>query len=877
MPQIFLFVFLLFTGALVSESPPQTVQKLSAIAFLLSVSLLIRRHLPRSSPRVLEVHISGLLLILWTFAVLFVPRGVSGFAAPAGLLLTLVFVSAPPLPRGVAIRIAMFAVVGELLLPLAARHLGGASSFNATALLVVTLPACALLFRAFLSLEEPQSSARPDAPMSLSTKATEVMPEEEVELELTNSVFRMISKRLSVQGVLVVSGVAFLLLIVSAVAVLTGHGQTIVLIIMPAFWCGALMLLERLPLRYPTLGFAGVAAALVVLTTVLFSLCSYDPFVVLLSAALTTLAVAALPFPAGAAVIGSVISVLSLLIAMAASPLSVPAVAVGGFAAAGAALLGLLFGSFLRHELLSRSLQVLLQRTAAVARDEKEVARLFAVIGGILSHAGAAVMIDADFQVRVINGMRERTARTDLVFGRALRAKLSVLTSRETSLVTSILGEQFTTAFLDWFGFVPEKLFCCRVEGPPGSRARENWLVIPMGRYVPGRIARRIERTLVDLAVTLHTALTTTRSGQRSSDTLRHFESLLKERDAELSNLVHTINNAVQEAVMWSEERGEQEQLAFAEQRRALSSLAMTASDVRMEREALTMSMPTGSEIANLRGVLEMLADYATVLLRKRKALLKIEQVEGERDDIAVRIASEPHFLLACRMVLRELAHVLREGDELESAIRLRVEPLERSVTLRWEAPLQVEVPDLWQERMQTGQTNESVARWLQQLFAVHGGQFEVALDRTAGTVSVLMNVERVSLASAPSSAVGDHWALFVDDAAQVTNFYSKVAAALALRHETAASISDARAIMKRAGAPHLLVTDVQLTDGSGIELVRAIRQHGNDETRVIVVSGETRDRIDAELRGLDVDTVLTKPISRSTLFDHIRRILVLQ
>ncbi|WKZ56425.1 MAG: response regulator [Bdellovibrionota bacterium] len=868
-PQIFLFVFLLFSGVVLSEAAPQTVQRLSAVAFLLAVSLLVRRYLPVCSIRILEVTIAALMLLLWMFALLFLPDSIEAFHLPLGLLVLTVFITAPPLPRVAAVRLVAFILLSVVCLPMVRLALERDATYGPAAYALVFLPCVALLLRSFLAIDElPAGRTRPQLRETASSERS--MPLAELEIEVSAALHRVTAKRLALQALVILSGTYFFLLLVAALVVIAGHGNPLLLIVVPTAWCSSMLLIERGAPRFLRTMLVLSALMLLGVAGVMVHLSAYSPWMMVLGGSFVTLGIAALPFSIGVALVHATIALIAVCSMGLSSGVEATVLAMSLFACTGAALLGLLLGTFLRHELLARSLQTMLQRTAAVAEDEREVARMFAAIAGLLSHAGSAVMIDAQFHVQIITGAQERTADTDIVFGRALRSKLSTLTSRESVLTSVQVGEQFTTAFLSWFGYVPERMFCCRIEGPPGQRANDSWLVVPIKRYLPGRIGRRIERTLIDLSVTLHTALMASRSGQRSSETIQLLESLLRERDSELGRLVHTINNTVQEVLVWYEGLPVDAQPMFQETRRALSALAMSASDLRMEREALTMSLPTSSESVGVIALLEMLRDYADFVLKKNKGILRIDIVDQHAPDSSVRFAGETYLHLALRMVLRALTRSLKPGG----TISLQVQSSGKQVAFIWNAELEPGTVELWPDR---SQGDNSVTEWMQQLFVLTGGVCDVAIDQEQHLATVRMELERMSLASVPSQALGEQWALFVDDAAQVTNFYGKVAAALALRHQTAPSIAEAHRIMKQQGPPHLLVTDVQLTDGSGIELVRALRQSGNVATRIIVVSGESRDQIESAVRGLKVEMVLTKPVSRATLFDQIRRILTPQ
>ena len=72
-----------------------------------------------------------------------------------------------------------------------------------------------------------------------------------------------------------------------------------------------------------------------------------------------------------------------------------------------------------------------------------------------------------------------------------------------------------------------------------------------------------------------------------------------------------------------------------------------------------------------------------------------------------------------------------------------------------------------------------------------------------------------------------------------------------------------------------LVITDIQLTDGSGLDLVAALRKSYGDKIPVIVVSGNAGDdELMEKIRSVGATKYLTKPVGRRKLFDEIKQLL---
>ncbi len=89
-----------------------------------------------------------------------------------------------------------------------------------------------------------------------------------------------------------------------------------------------------------------------------------------------------------------------------------------------------------------------------------------------------------------------------------------------------------------------------------------------------------------------------------------------------------------------------------------------------------------------------------------------------------------------------------------------------------------------------------------------------------------------------------------------------------------AGTVGEAEASLKR-GAPDLLITDLRLPDGHGVDVIRSLRTL-SQEARIIVITGSLtpEDRLYKESR-LGIDECICKPFEIEELQAAIQKCLV--
>ena len=108
----------------------------------------------------------------------------------------------------------------------------------------------------------------------------------------------------------------------------------------------------------------------------------------------------------------------------------------------------------------------------------------------------------------------------------------------------------------------------------------------------------------------------------------------------------------------------------------------------------------------------------------------------------------------------------------------------------------------------------------------------------------------------------------------EIANFYTHIADALELSFAVAQSVDDALEIIDDRGMPGLLITDIELGEKTGIELISELRKRPDGGLPVIVVSGHTGEGIAEQVTKVGAMKHLVKPVSRKRLFDEISAVL---
>ncbi|NTU43706.1 MAG: response regulator [Nitrospirales bacterium] len=110
---------------------------------------------------------------------------------------------------------------------------------------------------------------------------------------------------------------------------------------------------------------------------------------------------------------------------------------------------------------------------------------------------------------------------------------------------------------------------------------------------------------------------------------------------------------------------------------------------------------------------------------------------------------------------------------------------------------------------------------------------------------------------------------LFVDDESLICLSF-KMLIEKCTEHNVSCAFTVTEALMEIKAHPcDVLVTDYQLPDTTGIELVRQVREMGMN-IPVIAISGYFTDEVKDELKGHGVDRYINKPFMIEELLRHL-------
>jgi CheY-like chemotaxis protein len=468
----------------------------------------------------------------------------------------------------------------------------------------------------------------------------------------------------------------------------------------------------------------------------------------------------------------------------------------------------------------------------------------------------------------------------DPVFIQGLLQHLHRMEGSDGILERAVLGEQYYAALQEWFGMLPSSMFVHALNPVINDREEKLFLIVPRGTLASIAGSRRVEHALLGLVGAVRLSLGATRMRFESSDRMRSIEQTLAEREQDLEQIVHLVNNTAQEVTISCETArtsAPEDSAANAELRiidATVRSLALGVSDTQWLREMGRTSEDEEVQPVGLHSILRELAEYARIRGERRAYSFVIPDT-AIADELAIMVPNREHLGAALRLLIRIAERHLGKGGVLHCSYELDQE--QRRITLRIGGagtPFLPEELQALQGLRPTSQRTLSVylsgvRRFLEiaegnlKGIADDPDHFFFVLDFALGTVP--------QIRALPGNA---RWALLVDDKPEVTDFYARIADALQLAYVTAASVREAVACLETRGEPTLVITDLQLGDESGSVLVADIRKRFGKGTPVLVVSGRSDDGVKGEVRRAGATKHLTKPVSRQKLFAEIQEVL---
>lgn len=875
-PQIFVFITYISIGAVLHEPPASSILRLAVVLYLLVVNMVVQSSLRRFSTRLLGFHLIALALLTGFSSLMVGQDPIVGVFLPMSVIvLTLNLV-----PLSGASALFCVASSGSVLLliwlvGLAARHHSWTDETRGPLLICFAFALLILraIFRAPQALtvtagadvarrrssgfkaQPPSVSEAPVAEGRLRADfsfilADELRAEFLWKLPAATVLFGTVT---AAQSAALLAGHVDLLLAFVASAVLqiglfvrNAHLRTARDLYLNALLVAAVCGGWWLMLVYDGSGGSSASQVSLVLFTLAFGSLPWPPAVTL-SVPVIALICGFLRSPSG----GEGLSCLLMLL--------------------GSGLAGVVGGLLSHHAMHLRVSMLVLKRAIDSGLSTLPLVHVLAQELITLTGSEHVLLICGDTRAEIINAESAKNSDVDPIFVRGLEAKVSGLGADEGTLQLTDLGAQFLPALADWFGNPPRRLIFLKTRAIVEERQEDLLLILPIRKRFHLVGVERVFRSAVCLSTSVRSALAATRSRFLSSDVLLEAQHSVAEREYELGQVVHLVNNIAQDISIQCEGLGESG-ANTAQGIRLIETLARNlsagVSDIKLQRELVRMVIGDRTEDVDVSVLVDELQVYAEYRRHRRGDVFEVQN--SAPSGTAVRVSSREFLETALRSLLRANATRMKQGGRVRLDVRLEG------------AEVKFEISDngsLAQINGRTDDAGDSDSRERQ----FFGALAEVA-TRSEGRLvhraatGEFLNTFELSLPAVHAS--GDvkielgQWALLVDDNPQVTTFYARVAEALNLKYFAASSVSEAEHEVQQHGRPRLVITDIQLGSSSGLDLVRSLRRQFGDSLPVIVVSGHTADALADQVSEAGATQYLVKPVGRAKLFAEIRAIL---
>jgi CheY-like chemotaxis protein len=887
-PQAFVFVLLMVLGTFLGQPLLANVSQLGAVIFLLVINLSVQRYLKLVTLKLLQIHLGALGFFVTLLAIFFGQQSLFSAALPVALIL--LALSLVPLTWRIAAQLSAPLVAVMLALAILDIVFRGADLVGTAHILMLVIGAALVLVLIALILDRQSIAESAPALFEGMGAVSEIIesknlsprPDLRQDMRLRGEGASIFSDELRLD--LLWRNSAAVILV--AVWLLLWSGEGAARQSLGLFTIAALCLLAGISFYY-RIRSAKNGSQLQLLQTLslllLFAVVVSPPYFNLIPSHLyqstsffVLCAVLALQpvssFFAGCAV--AVIGLLSL------SPIVTAHVSFALIIA----LLFMMAITFLSclhiyQALQARALTLHLRRCIESGLSTLLCIRLLGEQLLAFFDGERSLLVIGDNKVEALTreGGREMTAEPAYI--RALVEKALVQKQLEGIVTPRDLGAQFRPALHDWFGYAPRQLFYVRFTAIVEEQEQEVLLFCPVTWHVRATGIIRSYRFLLGFAALIRGSVAAARSRFQSSDVLLSMQRLLSLREHELADTVHLVNNIAQDIAIQCDELERGEQVV---ERRALFSvienltrnLSAGVSDLKLMRELIRLKQPVRFESVRIKDAFETLRAYSSYRARRRDEHY-IFDVEASAH-ILVKVASREFFETALRLVCKLLSTRIAKGAELLA----QIEVFESRVRLKFSWQGQNFDTSLLRAVEEDGSEQESEVIEINQVRAVRtfaiasGGSLSVVYQAPQQRGELILELALALAVAEKRAGEEGGWALLVDDNPQVTEFYARVAKALALPYYLAASTEEAERLVVEHGRPRLVVSDIQLGEGSGLQLVRTFRSQFGPEIPIIVVSGQTSDSYGNDVSTVGATRFLTKPVSRSRLFTEIRELL---
>lgn len=112
---------------------------------------------------------------------------------------------------------------------------------------------------------------------------------------------------------------------------------------------------------------------------------------------------------------------------------------------------------------------------------------------------------------------------------------------------------------------------------------------------------------------------------------------------------------------------------------------------------------------------------------------------------------------------------------------------------------------------------------------------------------------------------------MIVDDEVDITDSLTAFFRKKELEVYSAYGYQEANEILSQYGVPSILITDFNMPDGSGLELIELVKSK-NSEVKCILLTGNA-DRSVEEFKKAGVDFVVLKPFTKKDIFQKVEEI----
>ncbi len=879
LPQIFVFIAYISVGAALHEPPSASILKLATVGYLVLVNMVVQSSLNRFSARLLAFHIAALALLLSLSCLVMSQPSLPNVFVPMSIVMLVL--SLAPLSWSSALTVCAGAatVLGVFwLAELLINHQWWYQDTRGPLL------ACCSFFMLLL-----KTLARPPRPAGFSGLGPSSPPGRS---RGASGGYQSKSAGITADGLddgsqtfleelradffrrLLIASLAFsVLMLVVNVDIfsqsMTSRAAAAVLLFVQIVLLYRQRIVTRLRTLYlNALSIVAVEAGWVALSVVHSSVSEPRN---LLGLSLLILSFGSLPWPTALAIaIPCIVFVTAFLL-----DLNGPQAGVLLLVVLGSGSLSLSSALLAHHALSLRATLLHLRRVIEVGISSAPLVRLVSERLVSLLNVGRALLVGAGEHAEILGAESAHQRLPDPVFVQGLEERIASLHVDDGIVSSADLGEQFLPALTDWFEFIPRRLLFFRARAVVDGIETIVLLVVPVSVRIELLGVERLFRSAVSVFTVVRGALSATRSRFLSSDVLLESQRSVAEREQELGQVVHLVNNIAQDLTIQCEALGRTvgNDGAVQEKIRLIETLARNlsagVSDIKLQRELVRLAIGERSDDLDVEVFMEELRLYGRYRDHRRGD--KFNVINEVPAQASVRVISREFLETGVRSLLRCSVARMEPGGSVE--VRAVVKDGNMCLTVQDSGRPGDYVGEQSSSGREIGEREAQFFSSLLQLATRSGGTLKVC-DPGTGFTNAFELTLPIHAAAGKLKIEQGHWALLVDDNVQVTTFYSRVAEALNLKYFSAASVQEAEARISEHGRPRIVITDIQLGSGSGLDLVRSLRAQFGDGLPVIVVSGHTAEALAEQVSAAGATKYLVKPVGRAKLFSEIRALL---